>query len=275
MGMLAHVDAGKTTLSEALMYVSGNLKKQGRVDRGDSFFDTYALERARGITIFSKLAVLPYGDTVFTLLDTPGHVDFSAETERTLQVLDYAVLVVSAAAGVQSHTLTLWRLLERYCVPCFIFVNKTDLPGTDRARVLRQLQGKLSESCVDFTRTDTPAFFENAAVCAEALFAEYEETGRVSRAGLAAAVRERKLFPVLFGAALKNEGVEALLEALAAFTAPPAYGPDFAARVYKVAEDPQGARLTFLKVTGGTLRVKDVLPGRGNETGEKVQQIRV
>ena len=275
VGLLAHVDAGKTTLGEALMFASGNLKKQGRVDHGSSFLDTDTLERARGITIFSKQAVLPCGGDIFTLLDTPGHVDFSAETERTLQVLDYAVLVVSGTDGVQSHTVTLWNLLQRYGVPVFVFVNKMDLPGTDREKLLRHLQGRLSDACVDFTRTDTPGFSEAAALCSEALLEEYETRGALSRAALAEAVRARKLFPCLFGAALRNEGVSELLGALSRYTLMPEYPAQFSARVFKLSQDPQGARLTFLKVTGGCLRVKDTLPSAKNTAGEKVQQIRV
>ena len=275
VGLLAHVDAGTTTLGEALMFASGNLKKQGRVDHGSSFLDTNALERARGITIFSKQAVMPYKDTVFTLLDTPGHVDFSAETERTLQVLDYAVLVISGTDGVQSHTVTLWHLLERYHVPIFLFINKMDLPGAEKAKILRHLQGKLGEGCVDFTNPADPDFYENAALCDETLFAAYEQTGRLSSSQLSAAIRRRSLFPCMFGAALKNEGVGAFLECLAAYAEMPAYPAAFAGRVFKLSEDPQGARLTFLKVTGGSLRVKEVLPGAKNEAGEKVQQIRI
>ena len=273
VGLLAHVDAGKTTLGEALMFASGNLKKPGRVDHGSSFLDTDAQERARGITIFSKQAIMPYGDAVFTLLDTPGHVDFSAETERTLQVLDYAVLVVSGTDGVQSHTLTLWRLLERYRVPVFLFVNKMDLPGAEKGRLLRQLQGRFGEGCVDFTALNA-AFYENAALCSEKLFDEYERTGVLSQGALCAAIKERSLFPCMFGAALRNEGIEALLERLACFTETPDYGDSFSGRVFKLGQDAQGSRLTFLKVTGGTLRVKDVLQSPKNEAGEKVQQIR-
>ncbi len=275
VGILAHVDAGKTTLGEAMMYVSGNLKKRGRVDHGDSFLDTDALERSRGITIFSKQAVLAWGNTTFTLLDTPGHVDFSAETERTLQVLDYAVLVISGTDGVQSHTLTLWKLLRKYGVPCFIFVNKTDLPGVDRALLMRQLQGRLSPDIIDFAREGDPAFYEDLAVCSETLLDQFERTGCVSSEAIAAAVRARRVFPCMFGSALKNEGVEAFLRCLAAYAEPPAYGTAFAARVFKLGQDAQGARLTFLKVTGGTLRVRDILPSEKNVNAEKVQQIRL
>lgn len=275
VGVLAHVDAGKTTLTEALLYLAGSLSKRGRVDHGTSFLDTFALERARGITIFSKQALLPCGDVEFTLLDTPGHVDFSAETERTLQVLDYAVLVISGSDGVQSHTRTLWQLLEKYHVPCFLFVNKMDLDGADKAFVLRQLRGKLSESCVDFSDLQSPAFFEALAECDETLLGEFYDTDRVQTPSVAAAIRARHVFPCLFGSALKLTGVDAFLQCLHDYTVMPAYPAAFAAQVYKISEDPQGARLTFLKVTGGTLHVRDVLESPKNTAGEKVQQLRI
>ena len=274
VGILAHVDAGKTTLTEALLYVSGNRKKLGRVDRGDAFLDTHTIERERGITVFSKLALLNTPDTAYTILDTPGHVDFSAETERTLQVLDYAVLVISGTDGVQSHTLTLWKLLERYGVPCFLFINKTDLPGVDRTRLMTALTGTLHPGIVDFTDTSSPAFYENAALCDEALLERYEHTGSLTKDEIARAVRARKIFPCRFGSALKLDGVAEFLACLGDYTLQPDYGDDFAAKVYKIAEDPQGARLTFLKVTGGTLRVREPLPGKKNTSGEKVNQIR-
>ena len=275
IGILAHVDAGKTTLTEAMLYTAGCIRKRGRVDRGDSFLDTDPLERARGITIFSKMALLEYGDAVFTLLDTPGHVDFSAETERTLQVLDYAVLVISATDGVQSHTKTLWKLLAKYGVPCFLFINKTDLPCPDTHALMLELRGKLSDGCADFTNESGGAFFENLALCSEALLEEYDQTGALTRDGIARAVRNRQVFPCAFGSALKNEGVEAFLDRLARYTETPAYGASFAGRVYKIAADPQGTRLTFLKVTGGTLRVKAPLESEKNTAGEKVQGIRL
>ncbi len=275
IGIFAHVDAGKTTLTEAMMYVSGNIKKLGRVDHRDAFLDTHALERERGITIFSKIARLQTPDAEFTILDTPGHADFSAETERTLQVLDYAILVISGTDGVQPHTRTLWRLLQKYSVPCFLFVNKTDLPGVDKAHIMRQLTGLLGHGAVDFTRTDTPEFYENAALCADALLEAYEETGALTRAQLCAGVKARQIFPVTFGSALKLTGVAEFLSCLDTYTEPPAYGAAFAGKVYKIAEDPQGARLTFLKVTGGTLRVREILPAKGNVNGEKVTGIRL
>ena len=274
VGILAHVDSGKTTLSEAMMYLSGNIGKLGRVDHRDSFLDTYALERDRGITIFSKQAVMNYNSTVFYLLDTPGHVDFSAETERTLQVLDYAIMVVSGTDGVQSHTRTLWKLLQKYNVPCFIFVNKTDLPAFDRYSVLNGLRGKLSDRCVDFTNTASEDFYENIALCDDALFEEYE-SGSVSNSSISRAVAERKIFPVMFGSALRLNGVEEFLKTLDAYTSEPQYGDGFAARVYKISEDAQGNRLSFMKITGGSLKVKEVLQSPDNKNSEKVNQIRV
>ena len=206
LGVLAHVDSGKTTLSEALMYLSGNINKLGRVDHRDSFLDNFRLERDRGITIFSKQAVLPYRDAVFTVLDTPGHVDFSAETERTLQVLDYAILVVSGTDGVQSHTSTLWRLLQRYRVPCFIFVNKTDMSGFDKERIFAELKSKLSEWCVDFTE-DNDALCENIALCDEDLLEIYSETESLQDDDIIRAIKNRRVFPVMFGSALKLDVV--------------------------------------------------------------------
>ena len=274
VGILAHVDSGKTTLSEAMLYRAGSIKKLGRVDHRDSFLDTFSLERDRGITIFSKQAVLNYGDTTFTLLDTPGHVDFSAETERTMQVLDYAVLVISATDGVQSHTATIWKLLAKYNVPCFLFVNKMDLDGADKARVLAELKAKLSDSCIDFDNTNEAEFLENAAMCGEALLNEYAETQTLKKASLVRAIRQRQIFPCLFGSALKLTGVDEFLQRLHDYTQMPPYGSDFAAKVYKISED-KGQKLTFLKVTGGRLKVKEVLAGRGNQNGEKVNQIRI
>ncbi|HIU68695.1 MAG TPA: TetM/TetW/TetO/TetS family tetracycline resistance ribosomal protection protein [Candidatus Scubalenecus merdavium] len=274
VGILAHVDSGKTTLSEAMLYRAGSIKKLGRVDHRDSFLDTFSLERDRGITIFSKQAVLNYGGTTFTLLDTPGHVDFSAETERTMQVLDYAVLVISATDGVQSHTATIWKLLAKYNVPCFLFVNKMDLDGADKARVLAELKAKLSDGCIDFDNTNEAEFLENAAMCGEALLNEYAETQTLKKASLVRAIRQRQIFPCLFGSALKLTGVDEFLQRLHDYTQMPPYGSDFAAKVYKISED-KGQKLTFLKVTGGRLKVKEVLAGRGNQNGEKVNQIRI
>ena len=270
IGVLAHVDAGKTTLSEALLYRSGALRKLGRVDHRDAFLDTDDIERERGITIFSKQAVLSLGDMEVTLLDTPGHVDFSAEAERTLRVLDCAILVVSGTDGVQAHTRTLWRLLERYDVPVFLFVNKMDLAGADRNGVLAELKRRLDSGCVDFSASPEE-WSEEAAVCDEAVLERYLDTGSIADGDLTAMIRQRKLFPCFFGSALKVEGVDELLDALAHRAPVPDYPADFGARVFKVARDGQGARLTYMKITGGTLRVKAVLTG----DGEKADQIRV
>ncbi len=261
VGLLAHVDAGKTTLSEALLYRGGALRKLGRVDHRDAFLDTDAMERERGITIFSKQARLTLEDAELQLLDTPGHVDFSAEMERTLQVLDYAILVISGTDGVQGHTRTVWRLLERYGVPVFLFVNKMDLAGADAGAVLDALRRELNDSCVAFhPRGDD--FFEEAALRDETVLDRYLETGAVSDGDLADLIAARKLFPVWFGSALKLEGVDELLAGLGAYTRQRAYSSDFGARVFKVSRDPQGARLTWLKVTGGVLRVKAPLTNR-------------
>lgn len=273
-GILAHVDSGKTTLSEAMLYCSGSIQKLGRVDHKNSFLDTFALERSRGITIFSKQAVLRHNNTEFYLLDTPGHVDFSAETERTLQVLDYAVLVVSGTGGIQSHTLTLWRLLKRYNVPCFIFINKMDVDGTDRDELLSKLRSKLSEGCVDFG-AENEQFYENLALCDESLLNEYYESSALSIESVAHAIKERKTFPCMFGSALKLTGVEAFMNCLDRYTVQPDYGEEFGAKVYKISEDNRGGRLTFMKITGGTLRVRDVLPSDKNTENEKVGQIRI
>ena len=275
-GLLAHVDAGKTTLSEGILYQTGTIRKLGRVDNRDAYLDTYALERARGITIFSKQAQLTLGDLEVTLLDTPGHVDFSAEMERTLQVLDCAILVVSGADGVQGHTETLWRLLRRYEIPTFLFVNKMDQPGTDRQLLLEDIRSHLDENCMDFSLMDEGGeILENLAMCDEQVLEEYLETGRIPEREICRMVRERKVFPCYFGSALKLQGVEELLKGLERWMTPPVYGKEFGAKVYKISRDDQGNRLTHLKITGGTLKVKDVIAVPGMEEGEKVNQIRV
>lgn len=276
VGILAHVDAGKTTLSEALLYTGGALRKLGRVDHHDAFLDTFALERERGITIFSKQAVLPLEGLEVTLLDTPGHADFSAETERTLQVLDCAILVISGADGVQGHTLTLWRLLAWYGVPTIVFINKMDQPGTDPAALLAELKERLDDGCVDFS-APAERRWEEAALCGEDAMEEFLETGALGTETVANLVAQRTLFPCLFGAALKLEGVEELLDLLRQYAPCPPYGGAFGAKVYKISRDAQGARLTHLKVTGGVLRVKDLLTGeRDGETWqEKVDQLRI
>ena len=276
LGILAHVDSGKTTLSEGLLYASGALRKLGRVDHGDAFLDTDALERERGITIFSKQAMLFAGDKEFTLLDTPGHVDFSAEMERTLSVLDYAVLVISGSDGVQSHTRTLWRLLTRYEVPTFLFINKMDLAGADKDALLRQLTATLSAECVDFSASQETRD-EALALCDEAALEQLLERGKIDDALIAEMVKNRKVFPCFFGSALKLDGVEDFLTALACFTREPVYPKEFGAKVFKISRDAQGARLTWLKVTGGALRVKASLTYRAQnqDYNEKADQLRL
>lgn len=272
VGILAHVDSGKTTLSEAMLYHSGTISKLGRVDSKNSFLDTFSLERSRGITIFSKQALLKYKETDITLIDTPGHVDFSAETERTLQVLDYAILVISATDGVQSHTQTLWKLLAKYKVPCFIFVNKTDLDGADKDVILYQLKSKLSDGCVDFTLPDDE-LNENIALCDDVLLEKYEEN-RLGKQDVILAIKNRKVFPCMFGSALKLDGVDAFMDLINDYTEQPQYGSDFGAKVYKISED-KGQRLTMMKITGGTLKVKEILKSEKNINSEKVNQIRL
>ena len=276
VGILAHVDSGKTTLSEAMLYRSGTIRKLGRVDHKDAFLDTDALEKARGITIFSKQALLNVKNTAVTLLDTPGHVDFSTETERTLQVLDYAVLVISGTDGVQSHTETLWRLLRRYRVPTFVFVNKMDLPGPGREALLAQLTHRLGEGFVDFG-TDADARDEALALCDERLMEAVLENGALSDAQITAAIARRHVFPCWFGAALKLEGVDALLAGLDAYTRPAPALDAFGAKVFKLSPDEQGGRLTWLRVTGGSLKVKALLQGEadGEPWAEKANQLRL
>ena len=277
IGLLAHVDAGKTTLSEGMLYVSGMRRILGRVDHKDAYLDTHSLERARGITIFSKQALLETQNRTVTLVDTPGHVDFSAEAERVLSVLDCAVLVISGTDGVQAHTLTLWQLLQRYRVPTFLFINKMDLPGMEKEKLLKQLQSQLSPGCVDFTEEgDTLA--EQCAMCDEALLETYLETGTVTEGNIRGLIAQRRLFPCCFGSALKLEGVDKLLQLLDTFGPEPEYGKEFSARVYKISRDPQGARLTWLKVTGGRLRVRETLEytnQKGDKIQEKLLQIRI
>ena len=278
IGILAHVDAGKTTLSEALLYTAGQLKKLGRVDNKSAFLDNYELERRRGITIFSKQAVFRTENTEITLLDTPGHIDFSSEAERTLQVQDYAVLVISARDGVQPHTETLWRLLLRYNVPVFIFVNKMDLEGSDKNRVLAELKKHLSENCADFTASDDE-ICENAAFCNEKLMEKYIEEGSLSDVEIAKAIRERNIFPCWFGSALKLDGVAEFIEGLEKYTLQTEYGPEFGARVFKIARDPQGNRLTYMKITGGSLKARSIVSympkGSEEQIEEKVNMLRI
>lgn len=285
IGILAHVDAGKTTLAESLLYVTGSIRKAGRVDHRDTFLDTDELERARGITIFSKQAEFSWKNTDVTLLDTPGHVDFSAEMERTLQVLDYAVLVISGADGIQGHVMTLWKLLKQYRIPVFLFINKMDQQGCDKSLLLWELQERLSGQCIDFTAEDD-AFFEELAVCEDSLLEKYLERGKIEKDEIAALIAGRKVFPCYFGSALKIEGMETLLDGINQYSLHKKYLEAFGARVFKISRDDAGNRLTFLKVTGGSLQVKQAV--RGNtETGrkpekdakeeweEKVNQIRI
>ncbi len=302
-GLLAHVDAGKTTLSEGILYLTGGLRKLGRVDHGDAFLDNFALERSRGITIFSKQAVFPLGETEVTLIDTPGHVDFSAEMERALWVMDYAVLVVSGADGIQGHTETLWRLLKAYRIPAFIFVNKMDQDGTDREALLQELKKNLDDGCIAFDSLRLPqetgtkgsaaggkknaARVENArdealisvgsedileeiAMCDEDVLEAYMETGDIRKSDVIRLIGERKIFPCYFGSALKLSGVETLLAGLEQFTRMPEYPDEFAAKVFKISRDEQGSRLTHIKITGGSLKVKTSFGEK-----EKVDQIRV
>lgn len=266
IGLTAHVDAGKTTLSEALLYVSGARRTLGRVDHGDAYLDTHTLEKARGITIFSKQALFATDSREYTLVDTPGHVDFSAETERTLPILDCAVLVISGTDGIQAHTLTLWRLLEKYAVPTFLFINKMDLAGADREKLLAQLHSKLSPGCLDVA---DPGFLENAALCDEALLENYLQSGSVSDENIRGLVSGRKVFPCCFGSALKLQGVEEFLSVLDRFSPELEVKPNFSAKVYKISRDSQGARLTWLRLTGGRLAVRTPMGE------EKIQQIRL
>ena len=278
IGILAHVDAGKTTLSEGLLYLSGSIRKFGRVDHQDAFLDNFSLERQRGITIFSKQAVLTPGDLEVTLLDTPGHVDFSAEMERTLQVLDYAVLVVSGTDGIQAHTLTLWRLLERYQIPVFLFINKMDLPGADAGVRMAELRRRLSEGCLAFDRMDD-AFYEAAALTEESAMDEYLTDGALSEETLRGLIAGRRIFPCYLGSALRLSGVEELIAGLERWIQPAVWPASFGAKVYKISRDTQGARLTHLKVTGGVLRVRDLLtgcrPGGSDAWEEKADQLRI
>ncbi len=290
MGLLAHVDAGKTTLAESLLYKTGSIRKLGRVDHQDAFLDTDEMERARGITIFSKQACIALGDYEVTLLDTPGHVDFSAEMERTLQVLDYAVVVISGADGVQGHVETLWRLLKRYRIPTFLFVNKMDQEGTETERLMKELQSRLDEGCVLFSdakeeggkQPDFPAdFWENIAMCEDALLERYLEGEPVGMEEVAELVRERKVFPCFFGSALKLFGVDELLWGLRTLMKPKEYPDRFGARIFKITRDEQGNRLTHMKITGGSLKVKMLLSNRREESGgeevweEKADQVRI
>ncbi|MBR6728883.1 MAG: TetM/TetW/TetO/TetS family tetracycline resistance ribosomal protection protein [Clostridia bacterium] len=273
-GILAHVDAGKTTLSEGLLYCSGAIRQPGRVDAQNTFLDTDEMERRRGITIFSKQAVLTHEDTIITLLDTPGHVDFSAEAERTLGVLDYAVLVVSATDGIQSHTKTLWELLTKRAIPVFVFINKMDLAGADKNRVIFELQEDFNENFVDFTEESIEVLHENLAMCDETVMHEFLEQGTISEKAVAAAIRKRNVFPCFCGSALKHLGVDVFFKAFVRLTEQSLPVADFGARIFKIGQDEKGNRLTFMKITGGSLRVKSLLT-EGMVTPEKVNEIRI
>lgn len=280
IGILAHVDAGKTTLSEAMLYTCGVIRKLGRVDSRDAFLDTYEMERERGITIFSKQAMLRTDDLEISLLDTPGHVDFSAEMERTLQVLDYAILVVSGMDGVQGHTRTLWKLLERYQVPTYLFINKMDQQGTDPAGLMTEIKEKLSDNCTNFGTEDKSSIYESAALCEEALLNQYLEQGEISDRDIARLIVERKIFPCYFGSALKMDGVKSLLDGIRNYGMCPEFGTELGAGVFKILRDTQGNRLTYVKITGGALKVKDVLSylpknAEDGQIAEKVNQIRI
>ena len=270
-GIMAHVDAGKTTLSEALLYHSGSIRKMGRVDNQDAFLDNYVLERERGITIFSKQAQIKLGEQEITLLDTPGHVDFSAEMERTLQVLDYAILVVSGADGVQGHTRTLWQLLKRYQIPVFLFINKMDQAGTDKQLLLKELQESLSENCIDFSQAQSESFYDSLAMCSEEAMEQFLEQGTIEIEEMQKLIQTRQAFPCFFGSALKEQGIDKFIEGIKTYSKEPVYDSEFGARVFKIARDEQGNRLTYLKITGGTLKVKIILPGQQ----EKINQIRI
>ena len=263
MGIFAQVDAGKTTLSEALLYETGQLKKKGRVDHGDAFLDHSRLERSRGITIFSKEARFPLGENELILLDTPGHVDFAPQAERVMQVLDYAVLLISGSDGVREHTETLWKLLRRYHVPTFLFFNKMDLPGTGRESLLADARKRLSENCL------SPADSEAVALCDEDVLEQYLESGSLEDSAVAGMVRKEELFPCFFGSALEGSGVTEFLSALKRYAQPVDFPEEFSARVYKIARDARENRLVFLRVTGGVLRVRDPLGE------EKVSQLRL
>lgn len=283
LGILAHVDAGKTTLSESMLYLSGTIRKLGRVDNKDAYLDTYDLERARGITIFSKQAMFEVGDTQITLLDTPGHVDFSAEMERTLQVLDYAILVISGADGVQGHTQTLWRLLAMYHIPVFLFINKMDQQGTEKDSLMEELKSRFDDGCVAFDGENRDEFYDQIAMCDEDIMEEFLETGEIRANTIKAAIGNRKVFPCYFGSALKLEGVQEFMEGIVSHASYPTYPKEFGAKVFKIARDEQGNRLTYMKITGGSLKVREALTNQSQQRPvaseecweEKVNQIRI
>ncbi len=273
IGILAHVDAGKTTLSESMLYLSGKIRKLGRVDKKDAYLDNYDLERERGITIFSKQAIFEVEQTQITLLDTPGHVDFSAEMERTLQVLDYAILVISGPDGVQGHTKTLWRLLAMYNIPVFVFVNKMDQKGTDQTSLIKELKKSLSDGCIGFDIGKTEDFHDQLAMSGEGLMDTFLETGQINPEQIRQAIKNRKVFPCFFGSALRLEGIEPFIENIIKYTQTPTYPEEFGGKIFKISRDDQGNRLTHMKVTGGNIKVRDALSG--DDWDEKVNQIRI
>ncbi|MCH5184861.1 MAG: TetM/TetW/TetO/TetS family tetracycline resistance ribosomal protection protein [Oscillospiraceae bacterium] len=278
IGILAHVDSGKTTLSEAMLYCGGGIRKLGRVDHRDAFLDTHEIERDRGITIFSKQAVLSLKNTEITFLDTPGHTDFSTETERTLQVLDYAILVIDGSEGVRGHTESLWRHLARYGIPVFVFINKTDISEKSRDELIKETADRLGGNFTDFTEPEkSEEFFENAAVCSDFLMQKFLDGEEISDKDIARAILSRKIFPCYFGSALKLDGVEEFLGGLERYTEEIKYGDEFGARVFKISEDERGNRLTYMKITGGSLKVKDLLNvGKSGEIqSEKVNELRI
>ena len=271
VGILAHVDAGKTTLSEALLYSTGKIRTLGRVDNKNAFLDNNELERERGITIFSKQAVIKTENTEITLLDTPGHVDFSSETERTMQVMDYAILVISARDGVQVHTETLWKLLSRYNVPTFVFVNKMDLEDTDKTAIMKNLRDNLGEGCVDFSERNDD-FYENIALCDEMSMEKYMEDGSLSTDEISVLIKERKVFPCFFGSALRLFGVSEFIEGIEEFAKEPEEKAEFGAKVFKISRDNQGNRMTFMKITGGKLKVRSVVSYVPTDSEEPIDE---
>lgn len=283
VGILAHVDAGKTTLSESMLYLSGKIRKLGRVDNKDAYLDTYKLEKERGITIFSKQAIFQVDEAQITLLDTPGHVDFSAEMERTLQVLDYAILVISGADGIQGHTQTLWRLLSIYKIPVFIFINKMDQVGTDKEKLMKELKSRLNDGCIEFQENDMEIFYDQIAMCDEKVMENFIETGEIKSALISELIKSRKVFPCYFGSALKLEGVEEFINGIVRYSERPFCSEEFGAKVFKISRDDQGNRLTFMKITGGSLKVKTALTNKPTDIEnniyniweEKINQIRI
>ena len=277
-GILAHVDSGKTTLSEAMLYHTGTIRKPGRVDHRNTYLDTDRIERERGITIFSKQAIIKLDNAEITLLDTPGHADFSTETERVLQILDCAILVISGTDGVQSHTETLWRLLTRYSIPVFIFINKTDMPGIDRKNIIIDLKNKLDYRCVDFENSDKDLLYEELAECDESIMQYYLDNGNVREKDILNAVRSRELFPCCFGSALKLNGIESFMETFCRYAPSSPNSESFGAKVFKITEDESGNRLTHLKITGGSLKVRSAVHGVSQDKKdweEKINQIRI